>query len=232
MHFAGGAFYYAAECQTLRDMVRFFHEAWDHPSKELMCKIVDQKMLANIPADMTTKTIRKHFPQCEAQQPIPREASDRLFVSGEDVQVDIKVWANGSKALKHRRAFGRYVGALTAIDLATRYKIGKPIKSTGALEAELEALRVEIHGTAHTQDPTNRQPVLDGAGEDMGSPVRSPYRAAAVYTTRAPLYRRYREIPQDARRRSIQENVWEATPDCAVLGDGVYGLCNEVQHDG
>ena len=85
-----------------------------------------------------------------AQQPIPRDASDRVFVPGEEFQVDIKVWANGSKALKHRRAFGRHIGALTAIDLATRYKIGKPIKSTGTLEVELEALRIEIHGTGHT----------------------------------------------------------------------------------
>ena len=138
-------------------MVRFFHEAWDHPSRDLMCKIVDQQMLANIPKDLTAKTIRKHFPQCEAclagnmaQQPIPRDASDRVFVPGEEFQVDIKVWANGSKALKHRRAFGRHIGALTAIDLATRYKIGKPIKSTGTLEVELEALRIEIHGTGHT----------------------------------------------------------------------------------
>ena len=50
----------------------------------------------------------------------------------------------------HRRAFGRHIRALTAIDLATRYKIGKPIKSTGTLGVELEALRIEIHGTGHT----------------------------------------------------------------------------------
>ena len=69
-----------------------------------------------------------------AQQPIPRDASDRVFVPGEEFQVDIKVWANGSKALKHRRAFGRHTGALTAIDLFTRFKIGKLLISTGALE--------------------------------------------------------------------------------------------------
>ena len=71
--------------------------------------------------------------QCEAchagnmvQNPIPREASDRTFMAGEESMVDIKVWANNSKALKHRRAFKRYTGALTAIVLATRFKIGKP----------------------------------------------------------------------------------------------------------
>ena len=29
-----GSYYFTAECQTLRDLVRFFHEAWDHPSKD------------------------------------------------------------------------------------------------------------------------------------------------------------------------------------------------------
>ena len=79
-----------------------------------------------------------------AQQPIPRDASDRVFVPGEKFQVDIKIWSNSSKALKHKRVFGRHVGALTAIDLATRYKIGKSIKSTGTLKVEFEALRIEI----------------------------------------------------------------------------------------
>ena len=111
--------------------MRFVHEAWDHPSKDLMCKIIDQKMFNNIPGKLTSKVVRKHFPQCEAcpagnmaQNPIPREASDREFVPGEELMIDIKVWANNSKALKHRRAFKRYTSALTAIDMATRYKIG------------------------------------------------------------------------------------------------------------
>ena len=65
-------------------------------------------------------------------------------------QADIKVFANASKALNHKRAFGRYTGALTAIDLTTRFKIGKLIRSHASLEVELEALRVEVHGLGHT----------------------------------------------------------------------------------
>ena len=73
-----------------------------------MCKIVDNKMLASLPDELTSKVIRKYFPLCEAcpaanmsQKPIPREASDREFVPGEEMQIDIKVFANNSKALKH-----------------------------------------------------------------------------------------------------------------------------------
>ena len=137
-------------------MVRFFHEAWDRPSKELLCKTVDQMMLANNPADLTTKTIRKHFPQCEAcpadnmvKQPISRSTSGRVFVSEEEFQVDIKVWANRSKVLKHRKVSRGFTGALTAVDLSTLYKIRKILKPIGASEVELEALRVETDGTEH-----------------------------------------------------------------------------------
>ena len=155
---AYAAYYHCTtEHPRLRDLVRFFHEAWDHPSRELMCKIVDNKMLASLPKELTSKVIRKFFPQCEAcpaanmsQKPIPREASDREYVTGEELMVDIKVFANNSKALKHKRAFGRYTGALTAIDLATRFKIGKLIKSHSSLEVQLEELRVDVHAAGHT----------------------------------------------------------------------------------
>ena len=78
-----------------------------------MCKIVDNKMLASLPKELTSKVIRKFSPQCEAcpaanmsQKPIPRKASDREYVAGEELMVDMKVFANNSKALKHKRAFG------------------------------------------------------------------------------------------------------------------------------
>ena len=60
---ACAAFYQCtAELPRLRDLVRFFHDAWDHPSRELMCKIVDNKMLTGLPDELTSKVIRKYFP--------------------------------------------------------------------------------------------------------------------------------------------------------------------------
>ena len=46
---AMASYYQSAELPTLRDMVRFFHEAWDHPSLELMIHKVDNKIFTNIP---------------------------------------------------------------------------------------------------------------------------------------------------------------------------------------
>ena len=122
-----------------------------------MCKIVDHQMLENIPKKLTSKVFWKRFPPCEAcpagnmaQQPIPRDASDREFVPGEELQVDTKVFANNSKALQHRRAFRRYTGVLTAVDFSTRFKIGKLLKSHAALEVHLEELRVGYHCAGYT----------------------------------------------------------------------------------
>ena len=36
-------YYSTAELQTDRDLVRFFHKAWDLPSRVLMCQIVDSQ---------------------------------------------------------------------------------------------------------------------------------------------------------------------------------------------
>ena len=91
-----------------------------------MCKIDNKQMLANIPEELTAKIIRKYFTACEAcpadsmaQKAIPRTALDHFFVTGDGFQLDIKVWANNSKALKHQRAFGKHIGALTAVDHST-----------------------------------------------------------------------------------------------------------------
>ena len=64
--FAHAAYYQTAEFPNLDDMVRFFHETWDHPSKDFIIHIVGNKLFDNIPAKLTAKVIRKHYPQCVA----------------------------------------------------------------------------------------------------------------------------------------------------------------------
>ena len=59
--------------------------------------------------------------------------------------MDIEVFANNSKALQHKRAIGRYTGALTAVDMSKNFKIGKLIRTHVSLEVELETLRVDMH---------------------------------------------------------------------------------------
>ena len=116
--FAKTAYYQTAEFPNLDDMVRFSPEAWDHPSRELMIHIVEKKLFDNIPKKLTAKIIRNHFPQCVAclagnmaQKPVPHSISTTEYIPEEVLQIDIKVFADTSKARKHLRAFGNYVGA-------------------------------------------------------------------------------------------------------------------------
>ena len=72
-----------------------------------------------------------------AQKPVQHSTTTTEYVPGEVLQVDIKVFADTSKARKHLRAFGNHVGALTAVDMATGYKFGTLIKSHASLELQL-----------------------------------------------------------------------------------------------
>ena len=145
-------FYHSAEFQEIQDVVRFFHEAWAHPSKDLMCWIVNNSIFQNIPAVLTAKAIRKHFPHCEAcpaanmaQQPKPGLSTNiRDLFPGEEIQIDIKVIADNSKRLKHKRAIGGYTCALTVVDMKTGFKWVYLLKNQAHLEVTLEAIRLEI----------------------------------------------------------------------------------------
>ena len=113
--FAKAAYYQTAEFPNFKDMVHFFHEAWDHPSRDLMIYIVNKKRFDNIPVKLTAKIIRKHFPQCVAcpagnmaQKPVPQTTSTTKYIPGNVLQVDIKVFADTLKARKHLHAFGNF----------------------------------------------------------------------------------------------------------------------------
>ena len=42
--FAKAAYYHTAKFSNLNDMVRFFHEAWDNPIRDLMIHIVEKNL--------------------------------------------------------------------------------------------------------------------------------------------------------------------------------------------
>ena len=82
---------------------------------------------------------------------IPQSTSDTEYIPGDVLQVDIKVFADTSKARKYMRAFGKYTGALTAVDMATGYKCGILAKSHASLVNHLEERRVQDTSTPHPQ---------------------------------------------------------------------------------
>ena len=118
-----------------------------------MCWIVNNNVFQNIPTVLTAKAIRKHFPHCEAcpaanmaQQPMPGiSTSKKELFAGEEIQIDIKVMADNSKRLKHKRAIGGYTCALVAVDLKTGFRWIYLLKNQAHLETTLEEIRLEIH---------------------------------------------------------------------------------------
>ena len=58
------------------------------------------------------------------QSPVPHCTSTTEYVPDDVLQVGIKIFANTSKAGKHLRAFGNYIGPFTAVDMTTGYKLG------------------------------------------------------------------------------------------------------------
>ena len=92
--FANSSYYTnipTAKVTSAAELVRYFHEGLNHASKELMCRIVEHKLIDNLPDVLTKKLINKHFPSCEtcprgnlARRPIVNRRADRVLVKGEE----------------------------------------------------------------------------------------------------------------------------------------------------
>ena len=77
--------------------MRYFHESLNHASEELMIRVVEHKLIEDLPDVLTTKLIHKHFPVCDAcphsnlaRRPIFSNPIDRQIEVGEEWELDIK----------------------------------------------------------------------------------------------------------------------------------------------
>jgi len=156
---SNAAFYQSAEFKQYHELVRFFHEAWGHPSRELMCFIVKNRIFKNIHPDLTEKVIRRHFPHCEAcpagnmaqrDKPHSLPPSTSPVAIGSVWHVDIKVFADTSKARKHKRAIGGYTSAMNCIDQTSDFVFGYLLKNHQNLENYLDKLRLQVHAQHRT----------------------------------------------------------------------------------
>ena len=95
-----GASYYtnvpSASVDSIKELVRFFHETWNHASMELMISIVKHKLIINIPETLTEKAIRKHFRNCNAcpvgnlqQRPALSLPAERELKIGQEWEIDL-----------------------------------------------------------------------------------------------------------------------------------------------
>ena len=112
-----------------------------------MCFIVKHQIFKNLPPTLTENIIRRHFPHCEAcpagnmaqrDKPPSLPPSTAPVAIGSVWHVDIKVFADTSKARKHKRAIGGYTSAMNCIDQTSDFVFGYLLKNHQNLENYLE----------------------------------------------------------------------------------------------
>ena len=80
---------------SIKELVRFFHEVWNNASIELMCLNVKHKLVLNLPETLTEKSIRKYHPNCQScatgnlqQRPFLSIPLERDIKIGEEWEID------------------------------------------------------------------------------------------------------------------------------------------------
>ncbi len=69
LQFVGSSYYTnvpSVSVRTAAELIRYFHEAWNHASKEIMCAIINNKLIDNLPPVLTSKLVNRNFPACDS----------------------------------------------------------------------------------------------------------------------------------------------------------------------
>jgi len=124
---------------SIKELVRYFHEAWNHASVELMCLIIKHKLILNLPKQLTEKSVRKHFPNCNAcpagnlqKRPFLSVPVFRSLLPGEEWELDIMGPFTDRKG-KRCRSFSGNLYALTCKDISTGKRVGFLLRNLGYL---------------------------------------------------------------------------------------------------
>ena len=90
------ATYFTVENSKLADEMLFWHKNWNHAAKKYMISIVKNKILKNLPKNLTVENINKHLPVCDScplgnmrAKPVP-QISLRIYAPGECCVGDTK----------------------------------------------------------------------------------------------------------------------------------------------
>ena len=113
---------------------------------------IKNSRFSNTPLALTEKVIRRHFPHCEAcvagnmaRRPASTSTStSHVPIIGEEIELDIKVFADHSSFNQHKKSMGGHTCVLTAIDVSSGYHWGHVLRSQSHLERILELIRLDI----------------------------------------------------------------------------------------
>ena len=135
---------------TLEELVSFYHNLWNHCTKQMMISNINNKVYTPIPRQLTADAINTYFPKhCIAcsigsmkTKSHPKQSIPRHIDPGAEIQVDIQVWY--STGNKHTIAYNGAKYNLTCVDLATDYTWCYSLRDMKYLCRYLELLRLVI----------------------------------------------------------------------------------------
>ncbi len=149
LSFAGASYYTnipSTSVDSIRELVQFFHEIWNHASVKIMCLIITNKLILNLPPELTVKAIRKYHPQCKAcatgnleQRPLLSLPFDRDVAFGEEWECDISGPQTDKKKKKCPSFSGQLYGFLAKC-LGSKKRIGFLLRNKGYLLRYLKHL--------------------------------------------------------------------------------------------
>ena len=91
--------YFTSNLGALGDLVRYFHESWNHASKKDMLSIIDNHLFDNIPEKLTRKAVLKHFDEfcygCKLatiREKTKPSVSLTVYSAGQCCVLDIHIW--------------------------------------------------------------------------------------------------------------------------------------------
>ena len=154
---ANASYYHTVHTSSLSELVQYWHEALGHPSMEVMIDMISSGTYTNLPLELTTKAIRKHFPLCAecpmgnlSRSPLPLTSTFRDIAMGEEFQIDLEGPWLKSDSDEHLTTFSGCKYTLTAIDMKSRMPFGWLLKSRKHLIRYLEELRLAVQAVGRT----------------------------------------------------------------------------------
>jgi len=152
IHFAGSSYYAnipSVHFQSIKEMVRYFHETWNHASAELMSLIVKHPLILNLPKALTKKAIRKHFPNCDScptgnlqQRPFLSLPVERVIKKGTEWEFDL-IGPMTDRQGKKCPSFSGMLYALNCKDLGSKKRFGFLLRNKGYLLKYLKQIILE-----------------------------------------------------------------------------------------
>ena len=132
--------------ESIKELIRFFHETWNHASMELMILIVKNKLIQHLPEALTEKAIRKHFPNCNAcpignlqQRPFQSIPEDREIEIGSEWEIDLMGPVTDEQQKKCPSFSGAIYG-MVCKDIKSKKRFGFLLRNRGYLLRYLKHL--------------------------------------------------------------------------------------------